>query len=72
MSTRKMNIWVIGLNTSKFTLIAFFLMAGIRGIEKSISAAKKVRDGAEQAARLSNRDKVDVACVEQAASKAAS
>jgi len=44
MSTRKMNIWVIGLNTSKFTLNAFFLMAGIRGVEKSISAAKKNRD----------------------------
>ncbi|HDG1673874.1 TPA: hypothetical protein PFE07_003342 [Kluyvera cryocrescens] len=42
MSTRKMNNWVIGLNTTKFTLNPFFLMAGIKGREKSNSAAKKI------------------------------
>ncbi|MEM6935708.1 MAG: chlorophyllide a reductase subunit Z, partial [Pseudomonadota bacterium] len=36
-----------------------------------ISAAKKVRDAAEQAARLGHCDTVDVACVEQAARETA-
>ncbi|XNM65128.1 hypothetical protein ACLK2H_11075 [Escherichia coli] len=44
MSTRKTNIWVIGLNTTKFTLNHIFLMAGIRGTGKSNSAAKKIQE----------------------------